>query len=479
MKLVEFWNYKNLKLTVLFFYCFCVSHLHASDKTLAIDLSKAEDTLVVSKIYISGNKKTKPKVILNELLFKEQSKIPTNKLYDFVGKSRQNLQNTSLFNFVYINYWLVSNNQIDIEVKVDERWYFWALPIFEQADRNFSSFLENGDWARVNYGIYLKRENFRGLNETFKVKLRMGYLNQVELFYRSADLNNRLGWGAVINYHGNNQVAYNILNNQPVNIKLENSFIQQKWSSRLFLTYRHNFIHRHHLILGYNSFHINDTLAALNPNYLLDGNTSLLYFTLGYGYNLDKRDCKVYPLKGNMIEATVLQSGLGLISNEYSNFSINLKYHQYGNISKRFYYGWNVGGKLNTAERKPFIINSELGFKEFLNGYEYNVIDGSSFTYSKQKISFELIPTKTAYLNFININQFSKIHYALYLKAFTDIGYVYKENPDVTNTLSNSFLHSFGVGLDLVTYYDKVLSVNYSINKFGVNGLYIHLNLAM
>ena len=453
--------------------------MHANNETVAIDLSKAIDTLVVKKIYLAGNKKTKAKVILNELLFKHNSKIPKRELLTLVGRSKQNLLNTSLFNFVYINYRLEHNKDVYFEIKVDERWYLWALPIFEQADRNFSSFLENGDWSRVNYGVYLRRDNFRGMNETLKLKIRLGFLNEVELYYKSSDHNNKPSWGSIQNYNSNNQVTYSILNNEPINFRLNNSFIQQKWSSRVFVNYRHNFFHRHRLTVGYNSYRVKDTLVRLNPNYLLNGNTSLFYLSLGYTYNYDKRNNKAYPLKGNMAECSIVQSGLGLITDAYSNFSVDARFQQYGQVGGRFYYGWNLGGKVNTAKYKPFIINSELGYKEFLNGYEYNVIDGSNFAYSKQKISFELIPQKTAHLNFINLNQFSKIHYALYLKAFVDAGYVYNENPHFSNTLSNTFLHSYGVGLDLVTYYDKVLSINYSVNKLGINGVYVHLNLAM
>ncbi len=453
--------------------------MNAINKTVSLDLSKAEDSLVVTKIYVTGNKKTKPKIILNELLFNHNEKIATQKVYDLVGRSRQNLKNTSLFNFVYIDYWLVSKHEIEFEIKVDERWYFWALPIFEHADRNFSAFLKKGDLSRMNYGIYLKRLNFRGMNETFKLKLRVGYLNEVQLLYKTANHNNKPSWGTVFKYHVNNQVSYNILNNEPIYIKSNNEILQQKWMSRLFLNYRHNFFHRHGITVGYNSFHINDTLAKLNPDYLLFGNTSLTYLSLGYTYKFDKRDNKVYPLKGQMIEGTLMQSGLGLATRDYANFSVDVKYQQYGKVNGRFYYGLNLGGIVNTADKKPFIINSELGFNAFLNGYEYNVIDGGSFAYSKQKLSFELIPTKTFNFNFINLNQFSKIHYALYLKVFADTGYVYKRNANITNTLSNSFLHSYGFGLDLVTYYDKVLSVNYSVNKFGVSGIFAHLNLAM
>ncbi|TLX76987.1 hypothetical protein E9993_04695 [Labilibacter sediminis] len=446
---------------------------------MKIDLTKAKDTLIVSKIYLAGNNKTKPKVIHNELLFKLNDQIAKNELYSLVGVSRQNLLNTSLFNFVDFNYWLISPEEIVFEIKVDERWYLWALPIFEQADRNFSAFLDNGDWSRVNYGLYLKRENFRGMNELLKLKIRMGFINQVEVLYKSAENNNKLGWGSSVQYQAHNQVSYSIIDNEAIYAKLNNSFIEQKGFARLFLNYRHNFFHRHMLEFGYNSFNIHDTLAALNSNYLLNGNTSLTYLSVKYNYNHDKRDSKAFPLDGYMFDASITQSGLGIISDDLANLSLELKYFKFGNIHNRFYYGWNIGTLLNTASNNPYIISNGLGYDDFLNGFEYNVIEGNSYAFSKQKITFELIPQKVAHLNFIGLNQFSKIHYALYLKAFYDVGYVHKENPGLSNFMTNEFLYSYGIGLDLVTYYDKVLTFNYAVNKFGKAGFYIHLNLDM
>ncbi len=470
---------KRCKTVLLYLFC-CLSFIYARDKSVPlIDLTQANDTITVSKIRLQGNHKTKSRVIFNELLFKEGSRIDKTEFYDVVIQSRQNLENTSLFNFVYINYWLVSKDEIAFEIKVDERWYLWALPIFEQADRNLSSFLESGDWSRVNYGFYIKRENFRGMNETLKFRLRMGFLNELMLFYKSPDHNNKLSWGSSIAYQSNNQVSYNIFNNEPVQFKLDNSFVQQKWFGRLFLFYRHHHLHRHQFTLGYNGFHIKDTLAHMNPEYLQDGKTSMRFINLAYMYSFDQRDNKVYPLSGHFITGSLMQDGLNLLTSRFANFSAFVNFQQYGKLWPRFYYGINSAMKYNNKEQTPFVLNTELGYNEFLNGYEYNLIDGSSFAFQKQKIAFELIPTKTANINFISLNQFSKIHYALYVKAFSDIGYAYKSNPHFSNNLSNTFLYGYGVGVDFVTYYDKVLSINYSVNKFGTTGVYFHLDIAL
>ncbi len=443
------------------------------------DLSVVNDSILIKTVKVSGDKKTRSRIIRNELLFKKGDVIAKSDFFELIGKSRQNLLNTSLFNFVYINYIFTNNKEVDFEIKVDERWYTWFLPLLEHADRNFSAFLDNGDWSRMNYGIYLKQENFRGMNEILKLKLRIGYLNEVEILFSSAKRNNKIGWGTSFNYAAQNQVSYGILDNKAIYFKTSNSFIQQQVASELYLHYRHDFVNRHKLTLGYNSYNIKDTLAMLNPNYLSNGQNFLNFLSLEYKYNLDLRDSKTYPLKGNMFEGSIARNGLGIVNNDINNFSLKLIFQQYGKIMNRVYYGVSFGGVANTNNYNPFVISNGLGYKEFLNGYEYNVIESDNYGYLKNKILFELIPTQTTNINFINLNQFSKLHYAVYIKPFFDSGYVHKQNPDISNSLSNSFLYSYGIGVDLVTYYDKVLSVNYAINNMRFKGLYIHLNLAM
>ncbi|WP_282036730.1 hypothetical protein [Saccharicrinis aurantiacus] len=446
---------------------------------MEIDLTEAKDTLVVTKIFLSGNEKTKAKIIYNELLFHIGDSIVKEDLHNQILQSKNNLNNTSLFNFVYINYWLTDEEQLYMDIKVDERWYLWALPILEQGDRNLSTFFKTGDWSRINYGLYLKKENFRGMNEIVRFKIRLGFLNEFDLSYESADYNYKLGWGAMLRYRANAQVSYNTLNNVDNVIKVESGFAQQESLVNVLFKYRSNHVNRHSVNIGYNAIHIADTVAKLNPDYLLDGNTSLEFLSLKYSYSIDYRDSKVFPLRGNLLRASALKSGFGIFTSTYNDLALQLEYLQFGNIHKRFYYGWQFGSKYGSSKDNPFVFNKGLGTSEFLNGYEYNVIRGTSYAYSKQKVIFELVPTQTANLKFIPLKQFSKLHYAFYLRTFFDTGYVYDANQDPSNFMSNTFLYSYGLGIDMVTYYDRVLSVNYAINKFGQSGFYIHVNMSL
>ena len=54
-------------------------------------------------------------------------------------KLNQNLLKTSLFNFVNTDF-SIDGKCVKVKISVEERWYYWAYPILENADRNLSSF---------------------------------------------------------------------------------------------------------------------------------------------------------------------------------------------------------------------------------------------------------------------------------------------------------------------------------------------------
>ena len=43
------------------------------------------------------------------------------------------------------------------------------------------------------------------------------------------------------------------------------------------------------------------------------------------------------------------------------------------------------------------------------------------------------------------------------------------------NSLVNDFLYSTGIGFDLVTYYDQVYRLEFTLNSLGKTGIFLHL----
>ena len=56
------------------------------------------------------------------------------------------------------------------------------------------------------------------------------------------------------------------------------------------------------------------------------------------------------------------------------------------------------------------------------------------------------------------------------------MGYVVNNQNINTNLLPNSFLWSQGISIDYLTYYDKLLRIEFSRNHLGEKGLFLHFS---
>ena len=450
----------------------------------AVVLSENEDDqsgehyVVVQQIVISNNKITKPRVILNELIFKQGDKILVDKLGQVVKRSRHNLLNTSLFNFVSIRYTLQADETVIFHVNVDERWYWWVFPIFEVADRNLSAFFDSQDWSRVNYGVYLKRDNFRGRNEKIIARVRLGFTTQILFGYSSPEYNKKGGWGTYFNFSMQEQLPYMTMNNQQVFKSLDSEMAQVSYMASIYYSLRFGLYQRHRLELMYNQYSVSDSIIDLNPNYLTANDSKLKFLELKYEYEFDKRDSKVYPLKGNRIKAEVSNVGFGVWQEDLHNLKFSVQYDKHLRLAERWNWASLLYGEYNTSDHLPYVLNTGSGYKRFLNGYELYVMDGTRQISAKNQMLFTLLKPRVKNIGFMPLTQFAKVNYALYLKSYYDFGYVWNENPSNTNTFVNDWQYGYGVGVDFVTFYDMVWSFNYSANKQKQHGFFVHFNLA-
>ena len=169
---------------------------------------------------------------------------------------------------------------------------------------------------------------------------------------------------------------------------------------------------------------------------------------------------------------------MGLMHNETLNtFYIRSTFRQYLKLSDNYFLASGIRAKISNNEFQPFYVKQGLGYgNDYVRGYEYYVVDGISYWVNKNNFKYELIEPHFKKLKFIKNEKFSMIHYALYLNLFGDLGYAYDYKPlgQLSNSLSNSLLYGYGIGIDLVTYYDKVLRIEYSFNKMHEKGFFIN-----
>jgi len=94
---------------------------------------------IVSEIKVIGNKTTKEHIILRELPFKVGDTISADELSEVIERARSNLFITQLFNFVTIETAYFHDTFLSFYITVEERWYWWPLPIFEIQETNFNT----------------------------------------------------------------------------------------------------------------------------------------------------------------------------------------------------------------------------------------------------------------------------------------------------------------------------------------------------
>ncbi len=478
-------------ITILFVvYCSCTvigqifnrQEFNKDSVYIHSDIKDSHKRFVIDTVFLSGNKITKDRIILRELTFSCGDTIPAFELRGILSQSRENLMNTSLFNFVTVEDSVVSTGDIShITVKIEfvERWYLWPFPIFEISDRNFNSWWEDKDFKKINYGVFLTLENCRGRMESLKLLLRFGYDEKYEISYNIPYINKKQTFGAGFGagWSQNHEIAFQTFDNKLQFISDEDNYMFKNYYSFLNITHRPNFYQHHLLQLSYNFYSFADTVLKLNPDYSFNNQSTNEYFTIQYKFAIDHRDFKVYPLRGVYYDIVISKSGLGISKNgDISMLDLAGSYRKYFELSNRFFASVDFAGKISTnPKNQPYFYQSGLGFgRTFVRGYELFVVDGQSFVLSKNTLKFAIIPTTVKNIGFIGSDKFSKIHYALYANLFFDMGYVRNYVNYEYNNLSNNLLFGTGIGIDLVTYYDLVLRLEYTVNRQGQTGFYIH-----
>ena len=433
---------------------------------------------IIDRITLNGNKITRPKIILRELRFTEGDTLTAKSLPAALQRSRENVFNTSLFNVVEMDtIWLTSDPiHLEVIVKVIERWYIWPIPYIEFPNRNINAWLETFDFSRLTYGLNFKFFNARGRNETLTLLLHVGFNQQYGFTYQTPYINKKQTWGFGFGggYCRNRSLITGTTGNKSNYVDTANGSLQQQAHGFLEGYFRPNLYSYHTLTLSYDYYYFTDTLLK-TPGYLTDSTNDQSFFTLYYKYKLDHRDVRYYPLKGYYFDLELTKQGF--TADPVNLFSIQSTFRKYWKFTERWFLAAAATGKWSWPEEQPFYLQHGIGYgRDVIRGFEYYSINGSWFGLVKTNLKFALIKPRTLTLSFIKTPKFGIIPYGLYLNIFVDAGYVNNSVPMVKqdNPLVNTFLIGYGLSIDLVTYYDIVLDLNFALNNLGESGIYIH-----
>ena len=427
----------------------------------------------IGQIYISGNKKTKPYIILRELPFSEGDSVNLSQLVSGFEVARQQLMNTALFIDAVISLRSFRGYSVDVQIDVKERWYILPLPYFKKVDRNLAQWQdEQFSFDRVKYGFKFDHNNFSGRNDKLRIWLITGYSREIQIQYDQpyADPSLKHGFKVGFQYSFTREVNYKTIGNKQVFSDTLGG-IGRYYAFAEYL-YRPGLRTFNSLRLAWVQESIGPKLLqpGNNPDYFNYNKTRISYPELTYRLNYYKVDYIPYPLTGWMGELGFMKRG---INKEMNMWEWSGKYTASWNVYPRMYYFLQFLCQFRAPSQQPFVNQRLLGYGDYnLSGLDRYVVDGVSCGILRQSVKRELLKVNVP--SGFKSREHAIIPMRFYAKLFADLGYTRNPN-NYQNSLGNSWLYTAGAGIDMVSIYDFVLRLDYAFNQLGENGLFLRI----
>ncbi|GAB2948762.1 hypothetical protein GCM10027048_12110 [Hymenobacter coalescens] len=431
------------------------------------------EQLRLAQILFVGNEVTKERVLRAELDLHEGDSLSTATVARRLELNRRRLFNLQLFNQVNVQA-TCRNGELIVLFSVQERWYTFPVPIFSLADRNFRSWQERPDrWRRIDYGIHLVRNNFRGRNEQLYGNLQLGFNRKYELFYITPNLGrHRIGLSAGASLYQTRALDYRTFNDRLYAYSADDNFPIRRWYVTGGLRWRRT-VQRLTTLEGfYFQERITDSVRQRNPEYFL-GATQRAYVDVVLSRTLNRRNTFAYPLAGSFLQASLAQRFF-LESAGAPMTTALLTYTRYFDLGHGFYANTGVQGRVRLSRRLAYADSHALGFRQALvRGYDAYVVDGRHYGILRQGLSLRLFDAGRLNIPGLKDPRLDRIPLVIYLNTFADAGFVAERTVPVSNRLPNSLLASGGIGLHLVTYYDRVFTLEYTRTIHGYSGFFV------
>jgi outer membrane protein assembly factor BamA len=456
---------------------FLICHSLALGQT---STTASAEFIIIEKVELEGNKKTKDHIILREMDLLPGRKVLVKDLPKLILLNEKRILSTGLFNFadIEVKNWNVSSQTATIHVSLQENWYIYPAPIFELADRNFNVWWEeqNRSLDRVNYGIRLDHINTTGNYDRLKLKLQFGYTRKYEMQYAYRYLRNGR-WGFETNtlFAESREAGYITEGNKTLFFRAEDDRkVRSRFRTGITLSHWPDAFFRQSFRLEFHRNTIDEAISQeLNPDYFENGASQLRFFLFNYDTQYDQRILKLYPEGGYQLRLNIKKEGLGIF-NEFNNMSLTGSVALYKKVKKKLIFGTLLKAKTNLIRnRVAFANNTGLGYGEdIIRGYELYLLDGTDWVLSKSNISLKIFESLVDN-RFMPIRQFKKLDLKIYLRWMTDMGIVYEPTYIEGNDLNNRWLIGYGPAIDFIFFNTVWLNVEYNFNHLGEGGFFI------
>ena len=401
-----------------------------------------EFSIRVDSIVVSGNRKTKTKVIKRELTFGVNDTVDAGILH----YNKDRVYSLGIFTKVVILAEKI-NNKNYIVIKVDESWYIYPIPFVELHDQ---------DWGKISYGLDLAIKNLGGENETMQTRIGLGYDPMILLHYNYPYLFEKNKIDLIFN------ASYQKVKNK--SITAENlyggEFNQKDYSILIDIGKRFGLFNRADFQAGYNYIETPFYLKGISASSGRIDRT----LNLGISYTHDTRDLAQFPSNGLYAAAEIAFKGLGIDGINYSVAAIDFR--EYRKIFSDIIAKWRFAGRFAFGGLVPYYDYSYLGYQERIRGYFNTEMEGNDSYMGSLEFNYPLLKDMNIALNFIPIVPEELLSYrtALYLELFCDSGTTLLRGQSFN---IKKLLTGYGTGLTFLILPYNLLRIEYAFNDTG------------
>ncbi|MBU6157700.1 MAG: hypothetical protein KGP35_01600 [Bacteroidetes bacterium] len=448
---------------------------------------EANKTWTIGAVNIEGNRITKNQIVFREIPLKVGMRVTAGELPDWIERCRQNLVNTLLFLEVIPTIDSIRDELIYFSFKLKERWYIMPLPYFEIIDRNANQWMveQKASLKRVNYGINFLWDNLTGRRDLLRLNFINGYNRDYQIYYERPYIGRRLEHGFVVgaSFSRQKQIAFaNDRHKQifyPDRVESDIDFVRTHLQIEGGYTYRKGAHYRHGVRLKYIRQTIADSISELinagkDKSYrpfFPDNRNRLEFLHAEYYFQLLKLDNNAYPWKGTGLGVYLTQRGLGL--SNMNLWQLYVKAGQYLPLGRKNALSFLGLGLVRLPFNQPTFNLAGLGYGDmYMRGLEYYVMDCVAGGVLKTTLRNELFQINLPTV-FRKSDKYHTIPFKFFAKIYGDLGAAHLPFSNA-GILNNRLLYTYGLGLDMITYYDFVAQFDYSFNQLGEKGLFLH-----
>ncbi len=252
---------------------------------------------------------------------------------------------------------------------------------------------------------------------------------------------------------------------------------RNEFSTAARLQYRKLNNVRHYATVKYYGVKLTDSLAGFTSDYLFEKNSQAKWIGLSYQYVYDERDYVAYPLKGSLLNLSISKPDIALGKTAKSDLIETFaQVKKYVPLSQKWYVAASATAKYTWFKKMPYYLQSGLGYSDFVRGYEYYVVDAQSYFIVKSSIKWRWCKPREFYLFDNGYERFSRVSFSGYINLNADVGYASDRLYAAQNPLANTLLLGGGIGVDLISFYDIVIRGEYSFNRMGESGFFLHFS---